>query len=277
METSAAPSKKFSIWKILGIILLVLVIGFAFLVFSGTDDYNKEGDAVNAKLTQIISQLKDLRIDEIYKEAHPEFKKVTSEENFANIFNTFPILTTFTTSVTKISHGNGEAKITGDLYDENDKSTPFTLSFKKDGEVWKFYTLDVSEKNIAPIRSDSTDATTGKEDKTAKIQKINVGQTYDKNQIVNNESTIPATAPVILISVTATQSVDKIAANIAFIHTETGDTINQTQLLYKETDGSFLHTVFKFTKPTNGWPKGTIKIIATLANGDTKETSFESK
>lgn len=274
----ANPSKKFSIWKILGIIILVLVVGFAILVFTGTDDYNKEGDDVSTKTTEILSQLKNNQVDEVYKNAHPEFTKATSKEDLSTLIKSIPILTTFSNSkFIKISHGNGEAEIKGELLDKNDKANSFTLSLKKDGEIWKFYALDVNIKNIAPIQADSPEASAGKEDKTAKITEVNVGQSYDKDETVKSEISIPSNAPAIYVSVSATQSVDKIAATVAFLHVETGDTFNSTQLLYRDKNGFFIHPIFKFTKPTNGWPKGTIKVIATLANGDTKETSFEAK
>lgn len=284
MDT-AATSKKFSIWKTLGIIVLILIIGFAFLVFSGTDDYNKEADDVTAKATEILTQLKNNEIDEVYKNTHPGLTKITSKEDISNLLKALPILKTFANSkFTKVSHGNGDAEISGELLDKDNNPNPFTLDLKKDGEVWKLYAINLTLKEITAIEAGSTDATIGEEDKTAKIQKINVGESFDKTQIVQNQSSIPADAPIIYVSVITTQSVDKIAANVAFVHVATGDTVNLTQFLYKDEEkkdedkkGFYFHPYYKFTKPTQGWPKGAMKIIATLSNGDTKETSLEVK
>lgn len=271
-------TQKTSIWKILGIVLGILVLGFIALIFFGADDYNRDGDAIAARTQQVLSQFKNGKIDDLYREADPIFTQTTTKAELENITKTFPILVSYTTLKTdKIEHDDKTAKVNGTLTDEKNKPSTFVLNLTKIDNTWKFYSMDINGK--VDTATTATDTNLGQEDATAKIKQIRVGDGFDADGLVASATrpVIAIIASSIFVSVITTQSAPTVMANVKMVHIATSDMIEQTLPIHKSTTGTQFNTRFQFTKPANDWPKGKSKIVVTLANGDTKEITYDVK
>ena len=269
-----SSSGKTSLWKIIGGIMAVMVLGFLVLMFWGTGDYNKEGDAVIAKTQQILSQFKNGQIADLYKDADEELKKVTPEKDIENLVTVFPILKTYASfATTKVTHDSKNAEVMGTLKDASGKEYAFTMKLSGTDNVWKFYAFDVAG-DVA-----SSDENLGKEDTSAIIKTLTIGDTLNnEGATIAKQGSFATDTPIIYVSVDTDQAVEKISASIKFIYTATGDESPSLNLpVYKAKSQNYVRTSFHLTKPTAGWAKGDYKVIAKLASGNIKEGTFVVK
>lgn len=260
-------------WKTFGIIAGVLVLGFLFLVFWGSGDYNKDADLITARTKQILQQFKDNKIDEAYQDADPEFIKTARKEDLLQLPAAFPILSQYAEMrVDGMTHDEKTAEVKGTLINAEKKEAKFVLNLSKNSGSWKLYSLDINSQEATP-----TDKDAGKTDTKAKITKVTVGDGFDSDGITVAQEKIPATTSALYVSVVTDQTADVMMANVKLVHVATNDSIDESMPIYKTTTGAQFTTRFKFTKPTNNWPMGKNKVVVTLANGATKEVSYEVK
>ncbi len=275
MQLHIHSLSQLSMWKTFGIIAGVLVLGFLFLVFWGSGDYNKDADLITAKTKEILAQFKDNKIDEAYQDADEEFKKTARKEDLLQLTKIFPIIAQYVdVKIDGMTHDEKTAEVKGTLSDAEKKESKFILNLSKSSGSWKLYSFDMNDE----AKPTATDKDAGKTDTKAKITKVTVGDGFDSDGITIAQEKIPATTSALYISViVADQTADAIMANVKLVHIATGDSIDDSLPIYKTTSGAQFTTRFKFTKPTNNWPMGKNKVVVTLANGATKEVEYEVK
>lgn len=275
METlqTSPTSAKSSIWKKLAIAIGIITATFIALGIYGSKDLATDEAAIKAETEQILSQLKNSQIDELYADAHSELLEVTTKADVENFAKLFPAITKYTSITFKnIQHDTTDATVTGQLTIENADPLNFSIDLGKENGSWKLIFFDLKgstemlEKNDLGIND------------TATIRTLIVGSKYNEDGTTIAETVIAPETEIIYASVIAeNQTLERISAEVKLYRIDTGQEIIAILPIQKSSNGLSSAIRSTFTKNTEKWPIGNYKIIATLANGQTKEQEFEIK
>ncbi len=248
------------------------VLGIVIYLFvSGINRYNSSADEIDATVESVLTDFKSAQFEKISANVDPSLRSAVPAASWQKLVSTFPILQNYaSTRRVKNTHDSIDATVEGKLVDSLGKETDYVMKLHKT-DVWRLVSLDV-QGSITDLK----DETLGKGDRSVKIKSLVVGDN-DKNGVVTLSQKFSSETPVIYAGIQSqNQSLDQVAVKVTLVYVEENFEVLSIILgLQKPTVNGFSSDVFAtFSRPTDGWPTGKYKIIATLANGQTQSVDF---
>lgn len=233
------------------------------------EDSQKTETITTADTENIFDKIKNNDIDAIYHGTDAKFKTT-----LLGLKTSFPILNSYVSVKTdKTTEADKTATVSGKLVDNQNTEFGFTLELSKENTGWDIVSLDIKQDPAS-----EKDATAGKEDSTATIEQVIVGETVGNDgSVIASKDAFPASTEAIRFSIITKQNAEKMGTKIKLIYNGDDTGLESSALLGKKNDGTPATTYLEFTKPTNDWPSGNYKAVVSLANGQTKDVTFQVK
>lgn len=233
------------------------------------ENSQKNETITTADTENIFAKIKSNDIDAIYHGTDAKFKTT-----LLGLKTSFPILNSYVSvKIDKTTESDKTGTVSGKLIDNQNTEFGFTLELSKENTGWDIVSLGIKQDPAS-----EKDLAAGREDSTATIEQVIVGETVGNDgSVVANNGPFPASTEAIRFSIVTKQNSEKMGATIKLIYNEDDTGLETSALLDKKTDGTPATTYLEFTKPTNNWPSGNYKAVASLANGQTKDVTFQVK
>lgn len=265
------PKKKMKLWVKIALSLalfIVIVVILALMVTSGL-------------VKTVEAQLQALKAGDIataYSYTSKDFQATTSLNNFKKFVSAYPALSknkshSFNERVTEGNIGT----VSGTLTSSDGGVTPVKYQLVKEGGSWKILNITLNAPGFS-TRTEQPPTPASEAHSPAasamKIVKVDAGTTTDARGVVNKPMTVfRPDSREISISVYIANGVKGVDISTFLELTDSGEkTKPVSQRL--ENSGDTI-SIFSFTSPPQGWPKGKYRIHVETSRGLKKSSSFQ--
>ena len=264
------PKKKMKLWikVLLGLALvIVIVVILALMLTSGM-------------VKTIEAQLQALKAGDIataYSYTSKDFQATTSLNKFKWFVSEYPALSKNKSHSfnERVSEGN-IGTVSGTLTSSDEGGTPVKYQLVKEGGTWKILNITLNAPGL-PTRTVQPPAPAPEARppvaSAMKIVKIDAGTTTDGRGIVNKPLTVfRPDSREISISVYIANGVKGVDISTFLELTDSGEKTKPISQ-HLENNGDTI-SLFSFTSPPQGWPKGKYRIHVETSRGLKKSVSF---
>lgn len=255
-------------WKILSIRLL-----------QAKEDKSTSGQADPQALVDLVkAQLQYLEanhLTEAYnKYSATEFKEATSESDFKDFINRYPILTNHTTvSFHKPSIRDKGVSTISAIVHSHEMSAYLKYYLVRENDSWKIWSMRILSPNEEENKS-KTKAANEKEKKDEMvITDIKLGTKVDENGTITDPAVqFKSDDSNIYVNAEIANGVSGETIHLDFRHLDSRSSI-LAKASIEENGDTMLMSVF--TPPSEGWPKGHYQLTVSSSAGISKTTDFE--
>lgn len=257
--------------------LFIFCLGMLFAVSPNQEeDASISSDELHKVVDTLFSKLKEGSTKTAYDTLFSkEFKLVTSEKEFENFTNAYPILSQFSSyHLPKFEIQTHVVFLKGDIVSEEGTTWNLELQFVKEEGSWKILHMEVSA--ILTPKKDNTQRLPPKEEESPKekISKIVMGLQVDNNgKVTEPIDEISSESKDIYVNVFYKNGRKGTLMTVLFQHDDVEPEITPVSAIYESSGDAYL--TFIFSPPIKGWSKGDYEVVARSATGVHNEFSFK--